>query len=178
VADIDDSIPPTTGSIFALPIQNNFKALRGRVNALPDALDPNGNQCTAVINRPLIVGSAGAKVAAPGDTVDFAGAAARGALLAITTLTGNTTLGTQHTGHLLIVDSTATVVLTVDGSAIPIGWHCTILRAGTGDVGVAAAGGISLRHPDNHTRIFARYDMASLIKATSSDLIFAGRTKP
>lgn len=178
MAVIDNTVPPDTGSIFPTPIRNNFTAIRGRIADLPDALDSGGNQCTPLIGRAVIVGPNGAKAATSSDVVDFASAAARGASLAITTLTNNTTLGLAHAGHLVVVDSTATVVLTVDGGLVPIGWHCTICRANTGDVAFATAGGINLRHPDNHTRIFARYDLASLIKISSSDLILAGRTKP
>lgn len=178
MATIDDSVPPATGAILVTPVRNNFKAIKGRIDQLPDALDGGGNQCTPLLGRVVVIGAAGAKVAGSGDTVDFAGAAARGAILAITQLTANATLDAQHAAHLIVANSTSDIVLTVDGSAIPIGWYCSICRANIGEVAIATTGGITLRHPDNHTRVYARYDMVSLIKISASDLLFAGRTKP
>lgn len=178
MASVDDTVPPATGAILVEPVRNNFRAIKGRIEPLPDALDPGGNQCTPLVGRAVVIGPSGAKPVADTDTVSFAGAIVGGARLPQVTVTGNLSLTAAHCGFVLVVTSGTDVVLTADLAALPTGWACAVLRAGAGQVAIATTGGLTLRHPSGHTRINQTYDAVTLFRAGASDLVLWGGTKP
>lgn len=178
MAAVDDTVPPATGAILVEPVRNNFRAIKGRIEDLPDALDPGGNQCTPLIGRAVVIGSTGAVPAQPSHTVSFGGAIVGGARIPQVTVTGNLSLTAEHCGALLVVTSGTDVVLTADLSALATGWACSVLRAGAGNVAVATTGGLTLRHPSGHTRVNATYDAVTLVRVGASDLVLLGATKP
>lgn len=177
--EIDDTVPPASGPILVTPMRNNARATKGRIDPLPDALDPGGNQCTPLVGRAVVIGASGATVAEPSASVDFGLAQVAGDRVKQTIVTTSTSLTDAHCGHFIVVSSSSDVTLTVDLADVSIGWQCAVYRAGTGEVAIATTGGLTLRETDGYTRIDRRYDTITLLRvAGGNDLLATGRMKP
>ncbi len=176
MAAVDDTVPPSTGAILVEPVRNNFRAIKGKIDALPDALDPGGNECTALAGRAVVIGMQGAKAVADTDDVSFGGAITSGARLKIIVVSANLALSTAHLDAVLLVTSGTDVVLTADAASVPNGWYCSVIRGGAGEVAIATSGGLVLRNSYGHTRVDKTYQAVTLIRE-GSDLYLLGPTK-
>lgn len=181
MATIDPATPADTVTAQKSALRDNLKAIAGRIADVPDALDPGGNQATALLGRVCVIGQnsivAAKSSGASPDYVDFGNAVVRAARADNVAITTNVTLSdAEHGGRALMVNSSSDVVVTADGGSISDGFVCVIRRIGTGEVAIATTGGLTLRHPDSHTRIYARYDAVEVTRY-GSDLYLSGRTK-
>lgn len=176
MAQIDDQIPQDYVPAIKAAIRANWRAIRGRIADLPDALDPNGNQATQHVGKVCVIGSTGARAVQSGDDVTFALAKLSRYRVPYLTVTQNTTLTDSHCGVTVCVDATSDVVLSITASSVSDGFICLVRRLGTGEVAVAASGGLAIAHPDGHARIDRRYD-AVLVTRVGNSVFLDGPTK-
>ncbi len=177
MADIDDAVPIEGVISVKQEARANLAAVRGRINGLPDSADPDGNETTPHLGKAVVVGTAGAVPAGPSDTVHFGGARVREGRPDPVPVTGNITLDDDdHQGRLLTVNSASEITITLAPASIMDGFRATVVRYGTGDVAFSCADGLTLRHPDGHTRIYRRYD-AVVVQRLGDDVLLLGATK-
>lgn len=176
MAQIDDTIPQDYVQAVKSAFRANWRAIRGRVADLPDALDPNGNQATAHAGKACVIGSNGARVVQSSDTVTFALARLSQYRLPYTQVTANVALTDQHCGQVVCVDSSSNVVVTLSGNSISDGFVCLVRRLGAGEVTFAATDGIAIQHPDGHSKVDKRYD-AVLVTRIGSAVFLDGPTR-
>ncbi len=180
MADIDATKPAEGDYTSKGDVRANTLAIKGRVEGLPDSRDPAGNLALPHVGKIVVIGADGARVAASADVITLDGARLVNLRLDGIAVTDNLALADAgHSGRLLEVDGSDEITLTASpaggGGGISDGFAVTILRKGTGEVAIATTGGLTLRHPDDHTRLGPRWSTAGLI-LSGSDLILVGKT--
>lgn len=91
--------------------------------------------------------------------------------------TGNYTLSLRDVGNTVIIDSASATTVTVPAnSSTPfiIGQRLEVIRAGAGNVDLAAATGVTIRSKNNNKRIASQYAGALLIKTDTNTWLAIG----
>lgn len=178
-------MPVADKNAFPLDTEVSIQAIRdlaetvsNRVNEIPD--DP-----ADVKGRVMVVatdGRLGIVPADPNNPGDFNSAGVSNYIVPQVEYSGTAlALNTRdHSGRLIIITNSSAVSVTASGSTDPglgvtDGFVCTVLRRGTGDVTPVAAGGLTLRNPDSHTKAGPQWSRFMLSRV-DNDLIFDGRT--
>lgn len=75
-----------------------------------------------------------------------------------------TTYTTQNSdiGKIITLNNGSAITLTVHASA-PVGFHCTIIQKGVGQVTVAAGGSGNVRNFNGHSQLAGQYAIGSII---------------
>jgi hypothetical protein len=82
---------------------------------------------------------------------------------------------------LLAADNAKTVVfangctVTVP-AALPVGFNCTIVQAGTGQVVLLEGAGVVIRHPLSHLRTNTQWSVVSLVEVATNAFVLSGDT--
>jgi len=92
---------------------------------------------------------------------------------AINTQTGNYTLVGSDSGKVITMNSGSGITLTVP-TGLPIGYTTTVIRLGAGNVGISAAGGVTINSFQNQTNIAGQHAAVSLISYTTNTFNLAG----
>lgn len=74
----------------------------------------------------------------------------------VATRTANYTAVAGDNRRRIVFNSASAVTFTLPNN-LPVGWECSILQIGAGQVTVAVASGGALRHPDSHTKLSKQY---------------------
>lgn len=90
------------------------------------------------------------------------------------------TLEAAHNGLILETTANSAVTLSLLNN-LPAGFNCIIVQKGTGQITFTAASGVTLLHPDGHTRSAKRYATCTLyvsqsIIGVSAEYILSGNT--
>jgi len=88
-------------------------------------------------------------------------------------------INNSHKGCRFIANNASgTATFTILSNAISDQYFtCSILRAGVGDVAVAAGSGVTLRSASNHKKISAQYDLIHITRIASNDYVISGSLK-
>ena len=92
---------------------------------------------------------------------------------AINTQTGSYTLVGSDNGKVVTMNSGSGITLTVP-TGLPIGYTTTVIRLGAGNVGISAAGGVTINSFQNQTNIAGQHAAVSLISYTTNTFNLAG----
>lgn len=95
---------------------------------------------------------------------------------AINTQSGTTyTLKSSDNGKIVAFTSGSAVAVTVP-SGLGLGFNCSIIQYGAGQVTVSAGAGVTLRLRSSANKTGGQYAAASLISIVANEYIFAGDT--
>jgi len=85
------------------------------------------------------------------------------------------TLKTSDNGKVLVFTSGSSVTLTIP-SGLSVGFNCSIVQYGAGQVTVSAGAGTTLRLRSSANKTGGQYAVASLISVVLNEYLFAGDT--
>jgi hypothetical protein len=91
--------------------------------------------------------------------------------------TASYTLTNNDSDTVFVFDSVADSALNIPLSTLSVGFTCTVIQKGTGDVTFTPAGGVTMNHPSSHTKTSARYAVAYLHCIASNVFILSGSTR-
>jgi len=95
---------------------------------------------------------------------------------AINTQSGTTyTLKTTDNGKVIVFTNGSAVTLTIP-SGLGVGFNCSVVQYGTGQVAVSAGAGVTLRLRSSANKTGGQYSVSSLISVVANEYLFAGDT--
>lgn len=95
---------------------------------------------------------------------------------AVNTQSGTTyTLASSDNGKVLVFTNGSAVTVTIP-SGFPVGYNCSIVQYGAGQVTVSAGSGVTLRLRTSANKTGGQYAVASLLSVVSNEYLFAGDT--
>jgi hypothetical protein len=92
----------------------------------------------------------------------------------INALTGTTyTLLTTDDGKILTMSNASGITLTIP-SGLPVGFNCSIIQIGAGQVGITTASGVTLNSFNNQFRIQGQHGRANLVEYVANIFNISG----
>ena len=90
----------------------------------------------------------------------------------VTVKNASYTLSASDNGHFLRFDSSSATTLTIP-SGLPIGFNCTVIQYGTGQVTFASSG-TTLKNRSSLTKTAGQYSMVSIVSVTTNVFVLSG----
>jgi hypothetical protein len=130
-----------------------------------------------ISGAPIVVGITGSLKVSGG--VTFNGTVSSDTGYRITSSAINAQTGTTYTllesdnGKILTFSNASTTTVTVP-TALPIGFNCTAIQLGAGQVGFTAASGVTLNSYGNQYKLIGQHASASIIEYTTNIVNLSG----
>jgi hypothetical protein len=170
---IDDTIPVVGQPAPKVATRENFKAIKAKINTLPEAYAGHAGKVLAV--RPDGLGPD-----VPIGPVGFASQPVTGYKAnGPPAITGSISLrDTEHTGQVIRCTNTSDIMITLDKTLVGPGFICRLWRRGSGEVTVLFGAGLFNRNASGHSAVALNRMAEIYVDITGSgDVSFDGGTK-